>query len=117
MPVVVMHGGGGGGYISGGKNARPSSHLCLSIAATLVNPIFGLNHALSRYFLLIHACASEFYSPKQLGVIHKGRPHEGGRWGMAQCEKSDQGSIYSLYFCGRPLWMITLPVYLQGGPE
>jgi len=43
MPVVVMHGGGGGGYVGGGKNARPNSHLCMSIVATLVNPIFGLN--------------------------------------------------------------------------
>jgi len=43
MPVVVMHGGGGGGYVGGGKNARPNSHLCLSIVATLVNPIFGQN--------------------------------------------------------------------------
>lgn len=45
MPVVVMHGGGGGGYVGGGKNARPNSHLCLSIITSLVNPIFGLNHA------------------------------------------------------------------------
>jgi len=42
MPVVVMHGTGSSGYVVSGKNARPDSHLFLSIVATLFNPVFGL---------------------------------------------------------------------------
>jgi len=60
MPVVVMHGGGGAGYVAGGKNARPNSHLCLSIVATLFNPIFGQRQYIFVLFLIIMTVNSLF---------------------------------------------------------
>jgi len=61
MPVVVMHGTGSGGYIGAGKNARPDSHLCLSIVAALFNPIFGLDRSVHCLDPVLFICSVFVY--------------------------------------------------------